>query len=743
LGAWWLDRHPESPLRSEWVYYKDQVQHDFSAFPTATKDLKILDPSCGSGHFLVEAFHMLLAMRQEEGESRDKAINGIVRDNLHGLEIDPRCIQIAGFAVAIEAWKAGFPTDQYLPLPKLACVGLPIRAEKTEWLKLAAGDGLLEGELEKYYDLFKNADSLGSLIQIEEGSTLVPGEVLMQKLESALAKEKAIGDPVAEAFGETASGVLKAVQYLRRRDFHIVVTNPPFLGRGKQSDVLQQYCEREYNKSKKSTATCFIERCKLFLIKGGLYSLVTPQNWLFLKSDKPLRVELLRLQSWKIIVKLGIKAFETPMYDFNIALIILGNQIGNPDAEIITLDASSGMNPISKSVCLIDSNFMALKQKDQYLNPDSRIIFSKKSGHELLSEYADSFVGLQNGDSPRYILYFWEIQRTTLIWEYFQLTADETKPFTGRLGILRWEGGEGSLVSCPNARVQGVQGWGKKGVAIRLMGKLPSTLYHGNLYDQNSAVIIPKDDEYLPLLWCYCSSKNFFDEVKKVDQSLKIAPATLVKVPFDLSYWRKVAEEKYPNGLPEPHSNAPTQWLFKGNIVGSDQPLHVAIARMLGYRWPEQPVEEDPIDAFADRDGIVCIPPVWGERPAVELLRNILAAAYGSEWSPRKEEELLKQSGYTKSGGLEAFLRDEFFASHSKLFHHRPFIWQVWDGTKDGFSVLLNYHKLDRKTLEKLIYTYLGAWVTQQKDEVRQEKPGAEKRLAAAEALKVKLEQIL
>ena len=197
--------------------------------------------------------------------------------------------------------------------------------------------------------------------------------------------------------------------------------------------------------------------------------------------------------------------------------------------------------------------------------------------------------------------------------------------------------------------------------------------------------------------------------------------------------------------------------LARGPLRTDGTALNVAVARLLGYRWPAEldPDMEladlqrewvrrcDVLLPFADRDGIVCIPPVWGERPAVELLRNILAAAYGSEWSPRKEEELLKQAGYTKNGGLEAFLRDEFFASHSKLFHHRPFIWQVWDGTKDGFSVLLNYHKLDRKTLEKLIYTYLGAWVTQQKDEVRQEKPGAERRLAAAEALQAKLEQIL
>lgn len=214
-----------------------------------------------------------------------------------------------------------------------------------------------------------------------------------------------------------------------------------------------------------------------------------------------------------------------------------------------------------------------------------------------------------------------------------------------------------------------------------------------------------------------------------------------MKVPFDLAHWQKVAEEMGP--LPEPHSDDPTQWLFKGNIISSEQPLHVAIARMLGYVWPEQPTGNDPFEALIDKDGIVCIPPVWGERPAMDWLRSILAAAYGNEWSPRKEEELLKQAGYIKNGGLEGFLREEFFASHCKLFQQRPFIWHVWDGTKDGFSAFVNYHKLDHNTLQKLIYTYLGNWIKQQKDEVQQEKPGAERKLAAAEELKKNLEKIL
>jgi hypothetical protein len=132
----------------------------------------------------------------------------------------------------------------------------------------------------------------------------------------------------------------------------------------------------------------------------------------------------------------------------------------------------------------------------------------------------------------------------------------------------------------------------------------------------------------------------------------------------------------------------------------------------------------------------------------VDRLRELLAAAYGPEWSPNKENELLRQAGYTRKDGslkgdLEGFLRDEFFASHSRLFNNRPFIWQVWDGTKDGFSVLLNYHKLDKRNLERLTYTYLGAWINQQRTEVEKGLPGAERRLAAAEDLKERLAKIL
>jgi hypothetical protein len=77
------------------------------------------------------------------------------------------------------------------------------------------------------------------------------------------------------------------------------------------------------------------------------------------------------------------------------------------------------------------------------------------------------------------------------------------------------------------------------------------------------------------------------------------------------------------------------------------------------------------------------------------------------------------------------------------MFQHRPFIWHIWDGLRDGFSVLVNYHKLNRATLEKLTYTYLGDWIARQKAAVAAGEEGSDAKLAAAQTLKASLEKIL
>jgi hypothetical protein len=253
-----------------------------------------------------------------------------------------------------------------------------------------------------------------------------------------------------------------------------------------------------------------------------------------------------------------------------------------------------------------------------------------------------------------------------------------------------------------------------------------------------------------------------------------VAAHTLVKVPFDLAHWTRIAEQKYPNGLPKPYTDDPTQWIFHGHPCGSviwneekkwtahgplrtdHSVLHVAVARLLGYRWP---AELDPnmeladeqrewvkrceaLAGYADEDGIVCIPPVRGEAAASDRLLNLLAAAYGDAWSNDTLASLLTSADHAGKT-LETWLREKFFTQHCKLFQHRPFIWHIWDGLRDGFAALVNYHKLDSKLLETLIYTYLGDWISRQKQDIATNVDGAAERLATAEVLKKRLELIL
>ena len=282
------------------------------------------------------------------------------------------------------------------------------------------------------------------------------------------------------------------------------------------------------------------------------------------------------------------------------------------------------------------------------------------------------------------------------------------------------------------------------------MGDLLVEIYNGEIFDSNIAAIIPKSPQLLLPILAFTSSDFFRKEVRRIDQSMKITNVTFLKVPFDLAYWQKVADEKYPNGLPIPHSDVPTQWLFNGYPAGSMQPLHVAVARLLGYRWPRQTgssfpdcpaLGPDGLESFADEDGIVCLPPLNREQPAVARLRQFLTAALGSF----DERALIAAAGLkgSKSKTLEEWLRDEFFEQHAKLFHDRPFIWHIWDGRPDGFHVLVNYHKLDHATLQKLTYSYLGNWIQQQADDAKADKPGAAERLGAARNLQIKLAAIL
>ena len=745
LGAWWATRHPNSQLVKNFKYLRlrgdgNPVAGDFTDWPEMAADVTVMDPCCGSGHFMVVAFELLRRMRmEEEGLGETEAADAVLRDNLFGLEIDPRCVQIAAFSLALAAWKVGGYRD--LPLPSIACSGIPVSGQLEGWTNLAGDDANMRQTLDRLHGLFVNAPDLGSLIDpmsvpIRERMFTPDFGKVAPLLECALAKEIA-DDPVAAVFGSAALGVARAAELLARR-YTLVATNVPYLARGKQGDVLMDFIELRHGEAKADLATAFVERCWSFCRTSGSIAVVTPQNWMFLTSYTKFRQSLLREQELHIVARLGSSAFETiGGAVVNVALVIASDAIPEPNSITAGINASQAKGIVQKALLLADGQITYVPQMSQARNPDSRISLKVEDTSTLLSVYAAALQGISPADLPRYGRLFWEMSDLKQ-WEFWAGSPEETSLYGGRSKVLWWTRIQ-EAVRAGSASVRGRDAWGREGVAVGQMGDLPATLYSGQKFDTNAAVILPKDAGHLPAIWAFCSSPEYNAAVRQIDSTMKVTNATLVKVSFDLERWQTIAEDNWPGGLPELYSDDPTQWPFDGVPAESTAPLQVAVARLLGYRWPQ--MEADGLSRDALSDGLLPLASLTGQEPAVERLRRLLANSYGDDWSVGQQTELLRQVGFADKG-IDAWLCDGFFEQHCKLFHQRPLIWHIWDGRRDGFSILVNYHKLDAANLSKLIYTYLGEWIRTQRSAEESGAPGANARLVAALELQRELEHI-
>ena len=759
LGAWWAARHPESPLIGSWEYLRrlddgTPAAGTFPEWPISAAEVTVMDPCCGSGHFLVEAFSMLWRMRaEEEGLAPVEAQDAVLNDNLFGLELDARCVQIAMFNVALQAWKVGGGWRQ-LPVPNVACSGIPVKATVEEWKALALGDQRLEKALVRLYMLFSNADTLGSLIDPKRTTEITDPMGLQASLDdvdwndvapliAAQAARETSGRST-EALGISAGSVARAADYLSRK-YTLAITNVPYLTGKRQDNAVLQYVSTYYPQGKANLATAFV--CRLSAFAQGSFFVVTPENWLTLTSYTRLREDITSSSTIQVLARLGPGAFGQISGEVVKPIMIgISPQRPSPVHEFAVLDALEFPGPDSKSVALKSLPVAYLSQARQRSNPDCRILLGNLPELPLMSSIADCRAGILTGDYPRFGRNFWELPLPDPAWELQQSTVTMTTPYGGREHALLWEHSAGQLEAFArenrarlhDAHRRGNEAWGRRGIVVSAMGNLPVTLYTGELFDNNVGVISPHSDDLVAPLWHFCASEEFRTLVRTIDNKMNVTNRTLTQVPFDIERWRKAAEEAGP--LPEPHSDDPTQWLFRGDVSSSTQPLQVAVARLLGYRWPDQ--QSDDLDKFIDADGIAALQSLPREPDLATRLREMLATIYAERWSNAVERTLVVKAG-GKSGRLEDWLRDAFFAQHVSVFDNRPFLWHLWDGRKDGFSAIVNYHRLDHRTLEKLTFAVLGAWIERQKYEADADRAGGDARLAAALDLQRRLKLIL
>ena len=340
LGRSYHEAYPDSKLPETWAYYIRQRPEGQQPpeSPRPLHALDLIDPCCGSGHFLREAFDMFAAMyRERQPElSASEIADRVLADHLHGIDLDPRAAQLAALTLYLRAWemvredarqrRRATPSTVYRP-PSINIASTPSGLSAgalQRHLRRHPEDRVMKPLLEGVFAALEQADILGSLLRpaehidtainaLQQPHTVQmdfdaedaalrrtinalahsdPAELKRMLLDrvaqSFHAEAGAADDVIAQLFGREAEGGVRLLQLLDRR-YALVVTNPPYMGSANMDTPLKKYTEQHYKAGKRDIYAAFILRCLELARPGGRVAMITQQSWMFLRSFVELR----------------------------------------------------------------------------------------------------------------------------------------------------------------------------------------------------------------------------------------------------------------------------------------------------------------------------------------------------------------------------------------------------------------------------------------------------------------------
>lgn len=256
---------------------------------------RLIDPACGSGHILVEAFELLYKMYLEEGYSSHNAIENILRKNLLGIDLDTRAKQLATFALLMTSAKIDPSFLDCKVLPRILDMpGHSFSRPVYELLRefYMGEDRVVMEETMKAFELLEQADNLGSIMKFElsaktrremelrykEWEEINPGFELMPSVKLVLAL--------------TAS-------------YTSVVTNPPYMGAGNMNPSLKSYLDIHYPIAKYDLMTVFMMVAEDVVVPNGYWAMIDLPSWMFIPSFTDFREHILENESLLSLLHLG------------------------------------------------------------------------------------------------------------------------------------------------------------------------------------------------------------------------------------------------------------------------------------------------------------------------------------------------------------------------------------------------------------------------------------------------------
>ncbi len=444
VGRQWLQTYPDSAIKTQMEYYiepaeqSDEVNQQLKAITPESiepETIKVLDPACGSGHILIEAYNVLKAIYEERGFRSRDIPKMILENNLYGLDIDDRAAQLSGFALMMMARdddKRIFTRNvrlNVLSLQESNHIDLP-----TLWRALnlsgswqsGTSQGLFSDEeqdlssfnadnryqlLKRTLARFTQAKTFGSLIDVPSDD-----HEQLKELLSTLVELQESGDSMQKPAAKQLIEFVHQALVLSIR-YDAVIANPPYMGSKGMNAGLKDFAKKNYPNSKSDLFAIFMERAFKLLSQYGFNAQINMQSWMFLSSYEQLRSNLLEDHTFITMAHLGARAFSQISGEVvqTTAWIIRNQNINKYQPTFYRL--IDGNEEEKKKALLNRENELAETAQDDFKKiPGGPIAYWFSNSfrdlfvsNKSISDFSKGSTGLQTSNSDRFLRYWWEV----------------------------------------------------------------------------------------------------------------------------------------------------------------------------------------------------------------------------------------------------------------------------------------------------------------------------------------------
>ncbi|HHX36612.1 MAG TPA: BREX-1 system adenine-specific DNA-methyltransferase PglX [Clostridiaceae bacterium] len=422
LGRYWLERNPNSKLKDRLSFYVSPTGEEASDIDEiiAPQDLTFFDPCMGSGHILIYAFDVLMAIYCECGYTERAAAQEIVKNNLYGLDIDKRAYQLAYFALMMKVRSYNCRAFNQGIECNLAFFEESNGLTQNEFIQQLLNDRAISHNhkqtLNYLLESFHDAREYGSLIFLEDRDYAGLKYSFFQMKTKYLAIQPVEVIQIERIFSLLER--LVGVSQILCHKYAVVCTNPPYLS--KYSDRMKRFLKQHYAAYSGDLFSAFIFRNFQFCRSDGFSAFMAPTVWMFIQTYEDLRKYIIEKKGIVTLIQLEYSAYEEATVP--ICTFVLKNQSSSQPAYCFRLtDFKGGMeeqrDKVLDALCDRDCSYLYEAEPEKFaLLPGAPLaywagssVFSAYEKGVLMGEIIEARQGLATTNNNLFLRQWYEV----------------------------------------------------------------------------------------------------------------------------------------------------------------------------------------------------------------------------------------------------------------------------------------------------------------------------------------------